>query len=216
MTPWLSCLLLLATASCSDPDQVESRQEQVASAKPASPGTKPASPETKPALPQGDFVVANTSEELALVASRVCLPQVMKGSGVAVADLEKRLTAYGYKLASKDISRKLFGREVAGFVAARKKNDLGRFLVAFGGALPGCAVLLIDESTVPPVKDVRKAFESQGWEWAYMGAKVPDRLPYAGFKTTDKDGKTILAVLRDEPESDPSVRLGVEISYTTF
>ncbi len=162
------------------------------------------------------MVATNTSEELAFAASRVCLPQVMKQSGVAVGDLEKRLSEHGYKLDSGQISRQLFGREVAGFVAARKKSELGRFLIAFGGALPVCAVLLTDDSTVPPVKEVRKAFESQGWEWAYMAAKRPDRLPYAGFKMTDNNGKTILAVLRDEPESDPKVRLGIEISYTTF
>ena len=162
------------------------------------------------------MVATTTSEELAFVASRVCLPQVTKDSGVAIADLEKLLTEQGYRLASDQIGRQLFGREVAGFVAARKKSELGRFLVAFGGALPGCAVVLTDDSTVPPVKEVREAFESQGWEWAYMAAKAPDRLPYAGFKMTDKNGKTILAVLRDEPESDPKVRLGIEIGYTTF
>jgi hypothetical protein len=199
---WLSCLLVLGATSCSDPAQVESRQERV-------PSGKPVSEEAK-------FVATNTSEELAFVASRVCLPQVKKESGVAVADLESRLTEHGYKLASAQISRQIFGREIAGFVAARKKSELGRFLVAFGGALPGCAVLLTEESTVPPVKELRKAFESQGWKWAYMGAKVSDRLPYAGFQATDKNGKTILAVLRDEPESDPKVRLGVEINYTAF
>jgi hypothetical protein len=216
MVRWLPTLLLLATPSCSDPGQVESREEQVASAKPASsPETKPASPGAKPA-PGADFVASNTSEELALAASRICLPQVTKEGGVAVADLEKRLTGHGYKLDSSRISRQLFGREVTGFVAARKSSKLGRFLVAFGGTLPGCVVLLTDDSTVPPVKDVRKAFESQGWEWAYMAAKRPDPLPYAGFKSTDKNGKTILAVLRDEPTSDRSVRLGIEINYTTF
>jgi hypothetical protein len=199
---WLPFLLILAATSCSDPNQVESRQERV-------PSDKTTSPEAK-------FVVTNTSEELAFVASRVCLPQVTKESGVAVGDLEKRLTEHGYKLDSGQISRQLFGREVAGFVAARKKSELGRFIMAFGGALPGCVVLLTDDSSVPPVKEVRQAFESQGWEWAYMAAKAPDRLPYAGFKMTDKNGKTILAVLRDEPESDPKVRLGIEINYTTF
>ena len=47
----------------------------------------------------------------------------------------------------------------------------------------------------------------------FLGAVAPERLPYAGFRTADKNGKTILAVLRDEPDSDPKVRLGINISY---
>jgi len=197
----LSCLLILAATSCSDPAQVESPRQRAASAKPAS--------------PQAEWVATTTSEALASVATHVCLPQVKKESGVALADLEAMLTEHGYRLESRHVSRQLFGREVAGFVAARKKGKSGRFMVAFGEGLPACTVLLTDDSTVPAVKEVRKAFESQGWEWAYMGAIKPDRLPYAGFKTTDKEGRTILAVLRDEPESDPKVRLGIDISYTT-
>ena len=77
-------------------------------------------------------------------------------------------------------------------------------------------MLLTDDSTVPPVEELRTAFEGQGWEWAYMGAVAPAQLPYAGFTKADANGKTILAVLNDEPESDPTVRLGIDISYTDF
>lgn len=199
MTRVLSCLLVLAATSCSDPAQVVSREKAVPSDKSVAPKTK--------------FVAASTSEELAFLASRVCLPQLTKESGSAVADLESSLTEHGYRLASNQISRELFGRVVAGFVAARKKSEFGKFMIAFGKGLPACAVLLIDDSTVPPVEKVREAFESQGWEWAYMGAVAPERLPYAGFRMADRKGKTILAVLRDEPRSDPKVRLGIEISY---
>lgn len=204
----LSCLLILAVTACSDPAQVSSRQE-------AAPSNEVVSP-AKVTPPAAKFVATNTSEELAFLASRVCLPQVTKESGVAVADLEKSLTEHGYGLASNEISRKLFGRVVAGFVAARKKGKLGRFMIAFGERLPACIVMLTDDSTIPPVKELREAFQSQGWEWAYMGAVAPDRLPYAGFRKSDKNGKTILAVLRDNPDSDPKVRLSIDISYTDF
>jgi hypothetical protein len=198
----LSCLLILAVTSCSDPAQVASREEAVPSDKFTSPAAK--------------FVATNTSEELAFLASRICLPQVTKESGVAVADLEKSLTEHSYRLDSNQISRKLFGRVVAGFVAARKETKFGRFMIAFGEGLPACVVTLTGDSAVPPVKELREAFQGQGWEWAYMGAVAPERLPYAGFRTSDKNGKTILAVLRDNPDSDPKVRLGIDISYTDF
>ena len=198
----LSCLLILAVTACSDPAPVPSRQE--------------AAPSDKVTSPAANFVATNTSEELAFLASRVCLPHLTKESGVAVAGLEKSLTEHGYRLDSREISRKLFGRVAAGFVAARKKSKLGKFMIAFGEGLPACAVVLTDDSTIPPVAELREAFQSQGWEWAYMGAVAPERLPYAGFSRTDKNGKTILAVLRDKPESDPTVQLGIDISYTAF
>ena len=198
----LSRLLVLAAASCSDPAQVASPEEAV--------------PSDMPASPEGKFVATSTSEELAFLASRVCLPQVTQEGEAAVVDLENFLTEQGYRLASSQVSRELFGRVVAGFVAARKDTDFGRFKIAFGEGLPACAVLLMNDSTVPPVKEVREAFESQGWEWAYMGAVRPAQLPYAGFTRMDKNGKTILAVLQDEPDSDPTVRLGIDISYTDF
>jgi hypothetical protein len=105
---------------------------------------------------------------------------------------------------------------VPGFVSAQKESGFGQFMIACGGGLPVCAIMLMNHSAIPPVKDLRVAFESQGWNWAHMAAKKPDRLPYAGFQRTDKNGKTILAFVRDNPESDPRVRLGIDISYTDF
>ena len=198
----LSCLLVLAVASCSDAAPVESRETTAATGKPAS-------------AEAGD-VAGSTSEELAFLASRVCVPEVTQEGAAAAGGLENVLTEHGYKLVSSTISRQLFGRVAPGFVAAQKVSKLGQFMIAFGEGLPACAVLLMNESAIPPVKELRGAFESQGWDWAYMTAKKPDRLPYAGFKRTDKGGKTILAVATDNPESDPRVRLGIDISYTDF
>ncbi len=173
-------------------------------------------PSEESASPQAAFIATNTSEELAFLASHVCLPQVTGESGVAVDELEDTLTSHGYRLASDQVSREVFGEVVAGFVAARKESEFGRFRIAYGGRLPVCAVLLTDNSVVPPVDDLRTAFESQGWEKVHMGAVAPGRLPYAGFTKVDGNGRTVLAVLNDEPDSDPEVRLGIDISYTDF
>lgn len=198
----LSCLLVLAVTSCSDAAPVASRETKVATRKSAS--------------ADADHVATNTSQELAFLASRVCVPEVTQDSGGGAGGLEDVLTKHGYKLVSSPISRRLFGRVVPGFVAAQKESELGQFMIAFGGALPVCAIMLMNDSAIPPVKELRQAFESQRWDWAHMAAKKPDRLPYAGFKRTDENGKTILAVVRDNPESDPRVRLGIDISYTDF
>jgi hypothetical protein len=198
----LSCLLVLAVTSCSDAAPVASRETTGATGKPAS--------------ADADHVAGNTSEELAFLASRVCVPKVTQESAAAAGGLEDLMTGHGYKLVSSSISRQLFGRVVPGFVAAQKESGSVQFMIAFGGGIPGCAIMLMNQSVIPPVKDLRQAFESQGWDWAHMTAKKPDRLPYAGFKRTDKGGKTILAVARDNPESDPTVRLGIDISYTDF
>jgi hypothetical protein len=199
----MSSLLLLAVTACS------SEPAQVGSSEGAMPSKTSASREAA-------FVATNTSEELAFLASRVCLPQVTSESAGAVGDLRNALTSNGYRLASDQVSRELFGEVVPGFVAARKESELGRFKIAYGTGLPVCAVLLTDDSVVPPVADLRTAFESQGWKKVHMGAVAPERLPYAGFKRTDRNGKTILAVLNDEPDSDPEVRLGIDISYADF
>ena len=198
----LSCLLLLAVTSCSDAAPVASRETNVATGKTAS--------------ADSDHLVSNTSQELAFLASRVCVPEVTQQSKGAAGGLEDVLTGHGYKLVSSPISRRLFGRVVPGFVAAQKEREFGQFMIAFGGGLPACAIMLMNRSAIPPVKELRESFERQGWDWAHMAAKKPDRLPYAGFKRTDKNGKTILAVVRDNPESDPTVRLGIDISYTAF
>ncbi len=161
-------------------------------------------------------VASNTSEELAFLASRVCVPEVAQERGAAAGGLEDVLTGHGYTLVSSSISRQLFGRVAPGFVSAQKESRFGQFMIAFGEGLPACTIMLMNKSAIPPVKELREAFESQGWEWAHMTAKKPDRLPYAGFKRTDKNGKTILAFVRDNPESDPTVRLGIDISYTDF
>ncbi|HEX8308709.1 MAG TPA: hypothetical protein VF645_09875 [Allosphingosinicella sp.] len=170
----------------------------------------------KSASADADSVAGNTSEELAFLASRVCVPEVTQERETAAGGLEDVLTKHGYKLVSSPISRQLFGRVVPGFVAAQKESELGQFMIAFGGGLPACAIMLMNHSAIPPVKELREAFESQRWSWAHMGAVKPDRLPYAGFKRTDKNGKTILAVVTDNPKSDPRVRLGIDISYTDF
>jgi hypothetical protein len=196
----LSCLLVLAVSSCSEPAPVASRETKVATGKSA------------PA--DANHVASNTSEELAFLASRVCVPQVTRESEGRAGGLEDLLSEHGYKLVSGPIGRQLFGRVVPGFVAAQKESKFGQFMIAFGGGLPACAIMLMNDSIIPPVKDLREAFASQQWDWAPMAAMKPDRLPYAGFKRTDKSGKTILAVARDNPESDPSVRLGIDISYT--
>ena len=49
-----------------------------------------------------------------------------------------------------------------------------------------------------------------------MVTPATERAPYASFRVADRNGKTILAVARDEPESDRKVRLGIDISYTAF
>jgi hypothetical protein len=198
----LSCLLVLAATSCSDAAPDASRETNVAAGKSASADADP--------------VASNTSEELAFLASRVCVPQVTQESEGGAGGLDHVLTKHGYKLVSSPISRQLFGRVVPGFVAAQKESEFGQFMIAFGGALPACAIMLMNRSAIPPVKDLRVAFDSQGWDWVPMAAKKPDRLPYAGFKRTDKGGKTILAVASDNPESDPTVRLAIDISYTDF
>ena len=200
----LACLLMLAATSCSEPAPTAAREEAPPTAQSTATATA------------AKFVATNTSEELAFLATHVCRPQVTKEGAAADADLGNALTGRGYGMASSQVSRQLFGRVLPGFFAARKEDELGRVMVAYGECLPACVVLLTDDSVVPPVKEIREAFESQGWQWAHMAAKVPDRLPYAGFTTTDKNGKTVLAVLRDEPDSDPKVRLGIEISYTDF
>ncbi|HEX8512096.1 MAG TPA: hypothetical protein VF688_03220 [Allosphingosinicella sp.] len=198
----LSCLLVLAATSCSDAAPVAPRETKAATGKPAS--------------ANAGYVAGNTSQELAFLASRVCVPEVTQEREAAAGSLEDVLTKHGYKLVSSSISRQLFGRVVPGFVAAQKENGFGQFMIAFGEGLPACATMLMNHSAIPPVKDLRQAFESQGWEWAHMTAKKPDRLPYAGFKRTDKNGKTILAFVMDNPNSDPTVRLGIDISYTDF
>ena len=201
----LCCLLILAASSCSDPA-------------PSGPGAQSASSEAskKSAPSKVDVVATSTSEELALLASDVCFPQVTKQSQATAAGLENFLTEHGYKLVSSHISRQVFGRVVPGFVAAQKETEFGQFMIAFGEGLPACAVMLMNDSVIPPVGDLRAAFERQDWGWAHMAAKKPDRLPYAGFQRTDESGKRVLAVLRDNPDSDPRVRLGIDISYTTF
>ena len=198
----LSCLLLLAVTSCSDATPVASRETTAATGKSA------------PA--EAHFVASNTSEELAFLASRVCVPEVTQESEAAAGGLEEFLTEHGYKSVSGSTSRKLFGRVVPGFIAAQKESELGQFMIAFGEGLPACVIMLMNDSVIPPVKELREAFESQRWNWAHMAAKKPDRLPYAGFQRTDKSGKTILAVVSDNPQSDPKVRLGIDISYTDF
>lgn len=198
----LSCLLVLAVTSCSDAAPAASRETTVATGKSAS--------------ADADYLGSNTSEELAFLASRVCVPEVTKESEAAAGGLENFLAKRGYKLVSSPTSRKLFGRVVPGFAAAQKESEFGQFMIAFGGPLPACAIMLMNDSVIPPVKELRDAFESQGWNWAHMAAKKPDRLPYAGFQRADKSGKTILAVVSDNPESDPTVRLGIDISYTDF
>jgi hypothetical protein len=182
------------------------------------PGAKSASSEAskRSASFKLDAVATSTSEELALLASDVCFPQVTKQSQATAAGLENFLIEHGYKLVSSHTSQQVFGRVVPGFVAAQKETELGQFMIAFGEGLPACAVMLMNNSAIPPVAELRKAFESQGWGWAHMAAKKPDRLPYAGFQRTDESDKTVLAVLRDNPDSDPRVRLGIDISYTTF
>jgi hypothetical protein len=170
----------------------------------------------KSASADADRVAGNTSQELAFLASRVCVPHVTQESQGAAGGVEGVLTGHGYKLVSSPISRQLFGRVVPGFVAAQKESEFGQFMIAFGGGLPACAIMLMNQSVIPPAKELREAFESQRWNWAHMAAVKPDRLPYAAFKRTDKNGKTILAVVRDNPESDPRVRLGIDISYTDF
>jgi len=197
----LTCLLVLAVSSCPDAAPVASRETKVAAGK---------SPSA-----EADYVAGSTSEELALLASRVCVSEVAR-EGEGAGNLEEFLTEHGYKSVSSPTSRKLFGRVVPGFVAAQKESEFGQFMIAFGEGLPACAIMLMNDSAIPPVKELRKAFESGGWDYAPMAAKRPDRLPYAGFKRTDKSGKTILAVARDNPESDPTVRLGIDISYTDF
>jgi hypothetical protein len=202
----LLCLLVLAVGSCSDAAPVASRETKAAT---GVAGGKPASADAVK-------VAGSTSEELAFLASGVCVPQVTQESAAAGRGLEALMTGHGYKLVSSSISRRLFGRVVPGFVSAQKESRFGQFMIAFGGGLPACAIMLMNKSAIPPVKELREAFESQGWEWAHMAAKKPDRLPYAGFKRTDKNGKTILAFVMDNPRSDPSVRLGIDISYTDF
>lgn len=198
----LSCLLVLAVTSCSDAAPVASRETNVAIGRSAS--------------ADADHAASNTSEELAFLASRVCFPEVTQEKRASAGGREDVLTEHGYKLVSSPISRKLFGRVVPGFVAAQKEGEVGQLMIAYGAGLPACAIMLMNDSVVPPVKELRQAFESQRWEWAHMAAKKHDRLPYAGFKRTDKSGKTILAFVRDNPESDPTVRLGIDISYTDF
>jgi hypothetical protein len=198
----LSCLLVLAVTSCSDAAPVASRETNVATGKSAS--------------ADAVYVASNTSQELAFLASRVCVPEVTREGETAAGGLEDVLIGHGYKSVSSWASRQLFGRVVPGFVAAQKESKFGQFMIAFGEGLPVCAIMLMNHSAIPPVQELRAAFESQGWDWAHMAAKKPDRLPYAGFKRTDKNGKIILAVVRDNPESDPRVRLGIDISYTDF
>jgi hypothetical protein len=196
----LSCLLVLAISSCSDAAPVAPREKTVAKGKSAS--------------ADADQIAGNTSEELAFLASRVCVPEVTQESEAGV--LEDFLTEHGYKSVSSWASRQLFGRVVPGFVAAQKENEFGQFMISFGEGLPVCVIMLMNDSAIPPVKELRESFESHGWNWAHMAAKKPDRLPYAGFQRTDKGGKTILAVVSDNPGSDPKVRLGIDISYTDF
>ena len=197
----LASLLIVAAASCSDPAEVAPRERSAPSGE---------------VTPAGEHLATSTSEELAFLASEVCLPQVSHEDGVAVADLERSLTGHGYRLVSDEVSRQIFGRVTPGFLAARKANEVGRFLVAFGEGLPACAVLLTDDSVTPPAEELRAAFQKQGWERAYLVTPATERAPYASFRVADRNGKTILAVARDEPESDRKVRLGIDISYTAF
>jgi hypothetical protein len=195
----LVCLLLLASSSCSASESQAPKEEQAAAAKPQSQDT--------------GFVATNTSEELAFLASRICLTQIQENRGTAGDYLENLLTDHGYRMVSVETSRELFGEVVPGFVAARKESKFGQFKVAFGGRLPGCVTLLTDNSKVPPVKQLRATFESQGWEWAYAGAPAGERLPYAAFQAEGKNGKTVAAMLEDEPESDRNVRLAIIVNH---
>jgi hypothetical protein len=190
---------LLVASSCAATESPAPKDQQAATAKPQS--------------QVAGFVATNTSEELAFLASRVCLTQIQKKTGTVIGNLEYVLTDHGYRMVSSQTSREMFGEVLPGFVAARKETEFGQFKVAFGGRLPVCAVLLTDNSKVPPVKQLRAAFESQGWEWAYAGAPAGERLPYAAFQAKGKNGKTVVAMLEDEPESDQKVRLAIVIDY---
>lgn len=191
-------LLLFALAACSEAETEDPVLPQPRSVEP----TKAARPASAAPLAES----SNAAEELAMLSTRVCLPQ-LDGSQDSSSEA---LTAAGYRLQSSAISRQMLGRVDPALIAARKTSPLGTFLVAFGGPLPHCVVMLTDQSTRPSLPELQSAFYQQGWNRSGTAAVAPDK-PFDGFERVGANGNRVFALVDIEPENDRSVRLAIQV-----
>ncbi len=154
----------------------------------------------------------NTAEELAFAATDVCRRVVSRDDNTTDASRIASLEAKGYTSHTAKMRSQL-GPAFASTEFFRKNAHDSHFLVTWGEGMSTCVVLLTDDSAAPSFEELRGAFEARHWERSGV-VGTGGQPPAQAFLSRDSQG-AILAVFREEPETDPTVRLGIDVSYVS-